>query len=252
MTLPAGSDESLSLWIDTTPSTNHPSLKDELTADVAIVGGGITGITAAYLLAKAGKSVVVIDKGRIAMSETGHTTAHIIESTDADYRDLIKVHGVEAARQNTEAIRASIAMIRLLVDELGIDCGLKAVDGYLYTEDEKDVEYLQRQQEFLLDTGIVTEWIDEVPVPFPTKGGLHYRNQYVFHIREYLRPLAKAAVEKGARIFENTLINEVASGAVRSENGSVRARHVLLTTHVPINDRGAIWAKMYMTRTYVV
>src|SRR5687768_7153577 len=142
MTLPAGSDESLSLWIDTTPSTNHPSLKDELTADVAIVGGGITGITAAYLLAKAGKSVVVIEKGRIAMSETGHTTAHIIEATDADYRDLIKDHGEEGARENTEAIRSAIALIRSVVDELGIDCGLKSLDGYLYTEEEKDREYL--------------------------------------------------------------------------------------------------------------
>src|SRR5688500_20353307 len=111
MTLRAGSDESLSLWIDTTPSTNHPSLKDELTADVAIVGGGITGITAAYLLAKAGKSVVVIEKGRIAMSETGHTTAHIIEATDADYLDLINNHGEDGALPNTEAIRSALALI---------------------------------------------------------------------------------------------------------------------------------------------
>ncbi len=249
---PPGSAESLSIWIDTTPSTNYPSLKEDLDADVAIVGGGITGITAAYLLAKAGKSVVLVDKGRIAMSETGHTTAHIIEATDADYKDLIKTHGVDDARLNTEAIRKSIALIRSLVEELGIDCGFKAVDGYLYTEDEKDVEYLKRQQEYLLETGIATEWVEEVPVPFATKGGVRYRNQYIFHIREYLRPLAKAAVDNGARIFENTLINDVSTGAIKGEVGSVRAKHVLLATHVPINDRGGIWAKMYITRTYVV
>src|SRR5687768_6409549 len=205
MTLPAGSDESLSLWIDTTPSTNHPSLKDELTADVAIVGGGITGITAAYLLAKAGKSVVLVDKGRIAMSETGHTTAHIIEATDADYRDLIKDHGVDGALRNTEAIRTAIALIGSLVGELGIDCGFKPVDGYLYTEEEKDREYLQRQQEYLRQAGIDTEWVERVPLPFPTFGGVYYRNQYVFHIRRYLLPLAEAAVRNGARIFENSL-----------------------------------------------
>ena len=78
---PAGSDESLSLWIDTTPSTNYPSFRGEVDADVAIVGAGITGITAAYLLSKAGRSVVLVDKGRMAMSETGHTTAHIFENT---------------------------------------------------------------------------------------------------------------------------------------------------------------------------
>lgn len=69
MTHPAASDESLSLWIDTAPATSHPSLRGDVEADVAIVGAGITGITAAYLLSKAGKSVVLVDKGRIAMSE---------------------------------------------------------------------------------------------------------------------------------------------------------------------------------------
>ncbi|HUP63608.1 MAG TPA: FAD-dependent oxidoreductase [Thermoanaerobaculia bacterium] len=252
MTHPAASDESLSLWIDTTPSTNYHSLRGEAVADVAIVGGGITGITAAYLLAKAGRSVVLVEKGRIAMSESGHTTAHIIEATDADYRDLVNDHGEDGTRLNTEAIRSSIALIRSLVDELGIDCGLKAVDGYLYTEKEEDREYLQRQQEFLRQAGIETKWVERVPLPFPTHGGLHYRNQYVFHVRQYLLAVADAAVKHGAQIFENSLVNEIDDAVAKTEEGSVRARHLLLATHVPLNDRGTIWAKMYMTRTYVV
>ncbi len=258
MTHPPASDESLSLWIDTTPRTNHPALREDMDADVAIVGGGITGITAAYLLSKAGQSVVLVDKGRIVMSETGHTTAHIIDATDADYRDLIQVHGEEGARANTEAIRSSIDLIRSIVDELAIDCGFKPVDGYLYTEEEEHIEYLQRQQEFLRQTGIETEWVDEVPLPFSTFGGLRYRNQYVFHVRQYLLAVAGAATKSGARIFENSLVNDVQNSEkdgrclVKSENASIRASHVLLATHVPINDRGTLWAKMHVTRTYVV
>lgn len=258
MTHPAGSDASRSLWIETTPSTNYPALSGDIEADVAIVGGGITGITAAYLLAKAGQSVVLVDKGRIAMSETGHTTAHIVESTDADYRDLIKDHGEDGARANTEATRSAIALIRSLVQGHGIDCGFKSVDGYLYCEDEKDREYLQREQEFLGRAGVEVEWIDEVPLPFPTAGGLHFRNQHVFHVREYLLPIAEAAVKHGARIFEQTLVNDVSNAeqdgqcVVKSDKGTIRARHVLLATHVPINDRGTLWAKMHVTRTYVV
>ena len=257
-TNPPGSDESLSLWIDTTPSTNYAPLEGDLEADVAIVGAGITGITAAYLLSKAGKSVVLVDKGRIAMSETGHTTAHIVSTTDADYREMIKLHGEEGARTDTEAIRAAVDLIRSIVDELSIDCGLKAVDGYLYAEKEEDREYLQRQHEDLLRAGMESEWVDEVPLPFKTIGGLRYRDQFVFHVRQYLLPIAEAATRNGTRIFENTLINDVQSGekdgfcVVKSDAGSIRARHVLLTTHVPINDRGTIWAKMHVTRTYVV
>jgi glycine/D-amino acid oxidase-like deaminating enzyme/nitrite reductase/ring-hydroxylating ferredoxin subunit len=257
-TLPAGSDQSLSLWIDTTPSTNYPSLTTDIEADVAIVGGGITGITAAYLLAKAGQSVVLVDKGRIAMSETGHTTAHIVESTDADYREMIELHGEDGARTDTEAIRSAVALIRSLVEELSIDCGLAAVDGYLYAEKEEDREYLQRQHEDLLRAGMESEWVDEVPLPFPTVGGLRYRNQYRFHVRQYLLPIAEAAVQRGARIFENTLVNDLKNAdddgrcTVVSDGGRIRARHVLLATHVPINDRGTLWAKMHTTRTYVV
>ena len=225
---------------------------------MAIVGAGITGITAAYLLAKAGKSVVLVDKGRIAMAETGHTTAHIVESTDADYGELIKVHGEEDARINTEAIQSAIALIRSLVEELGIDCGFKAVDGYLYSEAEEDRPDLEQERENLRRVGVETEWVDEVPVPFATIGGLRFPNQYVFHIRQYLLPIAEAAMKHGARIFENSLIHEVENAEkdgrclVKSEAGSIRARHVLLATHVPLNDRGAIWAKMHVTRTYVV
>ena len=223
---------------------------------MAIVGGGITGITAAYLLARASKSVILVDKGRIAMSETGHTTAHIIEATDADHRDLIKEHGEENARLNTAAIRSAIAQIGSLVESLGIDFGFKAVDGYLYTEDEEDREYLQRQQEHLRQTGIETEWVDDVPLPFDTIGGVRYRNQYVFHIRRYLLALAEAAVRAGVVICENSLVTEVENGekglcVVKTAEGNLRAEHVLLATHVPINDRGTIWAKMYETRTYV-
>jgi glycine/D-amino acid oxidase-like deaminating enzyme/nitrite reductase/ring-hydroxylating ferredoxin subunit len=252
MTHPAASDESLSLWIDTTPATSYPPLRGDVDADVAIVGAGITGITAAYLLAKAGKSVVLVDKGRIAMSETGHTTAHIVEATDADYRDLIKTHGEEAARADTEAIRSSIDLIRSLVTELGIDCGLETVDGYLYAEEEKDREYLQQQREFLRQAAIETDWVDDVPLPFATFGALRFRNQYRFHVRKYLLAIAEAAVKNGVRIFESSLINEVQNGIVKSDEGSIRARHVLLTTHVPLNDRGTLWVKMHVTRTYVV
>lgn len=255
---PAGSDESLSLWIDTTPSTSYPALEGNTDADVAIVGGGITGITAAYLLAKGGRSVVLIDKGRVAMSETGHTTAHIVESTDADYEQLIKDHGEENARLNTAACRDAMRMIRELVAELGIDCGLETVDGYLYAEDPNHVEYLQRQQTHLQKAGVEVAWVDRAPLPFATVGALHFTNQQIFHIRKYLLPLLEAAVKLGVRVYEQTRAFDIDNAkktgrcSVETEHGRISAEHVILATHVPINDRGTLWAKMHTTRTYVV
>lgn len=257
-TNPPGSDLSLSIWIDTSPATEYPALKRDLDVDVAVVGAGITGITAAWLLAKAGLKVALLEKGRIAMSETGHTTAHIVEATDADYKKLVHDHGEEGARLNTDAIRSSINQIRDLVLDLKIDCGFKAVDGYLYAEEEKDREYLERQRDYLQRAGVGTDFVTSVPLPFPTIGGLRFRNQYTFHIRHYLLAVAKAAEGRGARIFENTMVSDVepadASGntTVKTAGGTVRSKNVLLATHVPINDRSMIWMKMHQTRTYVV
>ncbi|HVS01731.1 MAG TPA: FAD-dependent oxidoreductase [Thermoanaerobaculia bacterium] len=257
-TPPAASDRSLSLWIETTPSTDFPSLRGDVEADVAIVGAGITGITAAYLLAREGQSVVLVDKGRIAMSETGHTTAHVVGTTDADYGELIEVHGEDGARTDVEAIGSAIGLMRSLVAELEIDCGFEPRDGYLYAEDEADREYLERQQESLGRAGIETEWTADVPVPFETIGGLRHRDQHVVHVRQYLLAIAAAARRHGAQIFENSLVDEVQNAqrdghcVARSEGGSLRARHLLLATHVPLADRGSLWAKMHATRTYVV
>ncbi|HEY5610692.1 MAG TPA: FAD-dependent oxidoreductase [Thermoanaerobaculia bacterium] len=256
--IPPGSDESCSLWISTTSSTNYPKLSGSREADVAIIGGGITGIIAAYLLTRAGKRVVLLEKGRIAMSETGHTTAHIVESTDADYERLINEHGEAAARLNTVAIRESIRMIRTLVDELALDCDFHTVDGYLYAENEEHREYLVRERENLARAGVTTEWTDEVPLPFKTIGGLHFRNQHTFHIRRFLLPIAQAAVAGGAEIYENTRATEVEGMDVEgrcsvvTEQGRLRADHVIVATHAPINDRGVVWLKMHITRTYVV
>jgi glycine/D-amino acid oxidase-like deaminating enzyme/nitrite reductase/ring-hydroxylating ferredoxin subunit len=254
---PDAADRSLSIWIDTSHETNYAPLQGDVEADVAIVGAGITGITAAWILAREGRRVVVIEKGRIALGETGHTTAHIVTATDADYSDLVKEHGEEGARLNSEAIAESIEWIRGTVESLQIDCGLQRVPGFLYAEQEDHREYLERQREFLGRSGVQTEWADSLPLPFPVAGALRFDGQYQFHIRRYLLRLLTEAEQAGARFFEQTQATDVEvqedlPSRVVTDGGSVRAREVLLTTHVPMNDRGALWAKMHVTRTYVV
>ncbi|HVT42991.1 MAG TPA: FAD-dependent oxidoreductase [Thermoanaerobaculia bacterium] len=254
---PAASD-SPSIWIDTAPATEYPALDGDTETDVAIVGAGITGITAAYLLGKEGRHVVLLDKGRIAMAETGHTTAHIVDAADADYRELVKTHGEQNVRLDSEAVRSAVVRIRAFVDELRIDCDFRPVDGYLFTENPDHLDHLKKQLEHLAAAGVEVEWVDDVPLPFSTAGALRYRNQHSFHVRRYLLPLAEAAAALGVRIVENTLATAVENAEsdgwcrLTTDRGVIRARHVILASHVPINDRSALWAKMHATRTYVV
>src|SRR6476659_5186415 len=97
-----------SYWISTTPANHYPSLNQTLKVDVAIIGGGITGLTTALLLKKAGKKVAVLEKKSIAMGDSGHTTAHLTEVLDTRYHQLISDFGREGAQLAAQSSRAAI------------------------------------------------------------------------------------------------------------------------------------------------
>src|SRR5882757_7693616 len=120
-----------SFWIDTALGTAFPKLEKDLRVDSLIVGGGITGLTAAYLLRKAGQSVAVIERGCIGQSETGHTTAHLTYATDARLSELVKSFGRSHAQAAWEAGASAMAQIQAIIAEAGIDCELRAAPAFL-------------------------------------------------------------------------------------------------------------------------
>src|SRR5215813_4643190 len=114
-----------SVWSEATPAPPYPPLAGNETADVAVVGGGVTGITAALLLARAGRRVAVIEARRIGKGESGKTTAHLTEALDVPYHTLISRFGVGGARLAAHGQRAAIDRIAAFTDECGIDCDLR-------------------------------------------------------------------------------------------------------------------------------
>jgi Rieske Fe-S protein len=91
------SGKQLSFWIETTPRTNFPTLQSNTAVDVAVLGGGIVGLTAAVLLKRLGKTVAVIEARRVAEGVTGHTTAKVTSQHRLIYDTLIKEHGEHKA-----------------------------------------------------------------------------------------------------------------------------------------------------------
>src|SRR4051812_39485483 len=104
-----------SYWIDSAPLPEHPRLSRDIDVDVIIVGGGITGITAAFLAKKAGKTVALIDRDRCAMIDTGHTTAHLTAVTDLRLTEIKHTFGRDAARATWDAGIAAIDQIVKLI-----------------------------------------------------------------------------------------------------------------------------------------
>ena len=243
----------LSFWIDTTPRTDYPAMPGNISADVAIIGGGITGLTAAVLLKRSGKRVVLIESRRVAEGVTGHTTAKVTSQHQLTYDTLINSHGLEKARLYAEANEAAIDCVESFVDEKGIDCGFRRLPAYTYTESADMLSQLQAEVEAARRVGLPASFTRDVPLPFPVEGAVRFENQAQFHVREYLLPLADEIPGGDSHLFENTRALSVKEGIqcrVETDRGRIVARNVVVATHVPFLFKSQFWGKATPKREY--
>jgi len=244
-----------SVWSEATPAPSYPPLAGNVGVDVAVVGGGITGITAGLLLARAGRRVAVVEARRIGKGETGKTTAHLTEALDVSYQTLISRFGIGGARLAAAGQRAAIERIAAFADECAINCEFQRLHGYAFAETVADRRALEREAAAVERIGLIAAMVDTAPLPFPILGALRFDDQATLHPRLYLQGLERAFVALGGRIFEDTQVVSIDEGEpcrVISDRGVVSARQVIVAAHVPIVNRLLLHAKLAAYRTYVV
>ena len=247
---------SVSLWLDTAHLPACPPLPGDLDADVCVIGAGIAGLTTAYLAAREGRSVVVIDALGIGAGETGRTTAHLFPP-DEWYAAIEDRFGEHNARLVADSHARAIALVEAIVAEEGIDCGFERLDGYLYTLSGNGAHDLGRERACAARAGVTVESMPGVPgLPFDTGPALRFANQAQFHPLRYLAGLAAAIERRGGRIFGATHAHRVRGNArqqtVSTDRGEIYARAVVLATHTPFNDRVVMHTKQAGYRSYVV
>ncbi|MDQ4062021.1 MAG: FAD-dependent oxidoreductase [Pseudomonadota bacterium] len=254
-----GSERSVSLWMETATVEDAAPLSGDERADVVVVGAGISGLSTAYELARAGRSVVVLDRGPLGRGMTARTSAHLASELDDFYHELIRLRGLDEARRYYASQAAALDRIETIQRDEGIDCDFRRLDGYLFVAPGTDPAVLDREIEAAREVGFEgVEWADRAPIPGADTGRcLRFRRQARFHPLKYLNGLIRCIRRDGGRLYADTAVRTVEESGgevvVRTERGhTVRARAGVVATNSPINDRLAIHTKQAPYRTYVI
>jgi glycine/D-amino acid oxidase-like deaminating enzyme/nitrite reductase/ring-hydroxylating ferredoxin subunit len=248
-------DRHRSLWLTTAESDELPALEGDVEVDVAVVGGGITGVTVAHLLKREGKTVALLELGRIGQGTTGNTTAKLTVGQGLVYADLTSAHGPEAAKLFGESNSAAIREMASLAVELGVDCDWEPASNFVYTESSGRLRRLEEELQAMRGAGITAELTRETDLPFAVAGAIRVDDQAQFHPTKYLRGLAARIPGDGSHAFEQTCATTVEGGepaVVETDAGRVIATHVVVATQLPFLDRGLFFAKAHPQKSFVV
>jgi glycine/D-amino acid oxidase-like deaminating enzyme/nitrite reductase/ring-hydroxylating ferredoxin subunit len=230
--------ESTPYWIRTASLPGFPALDSDLDVNVVVIGAGLTGVTAAYLLKQAGVKVALLERDRCASADTGHTTAHLTYVTDARLHHLAKKFGRDCARSFWEAGAQGIDQIHELVRAENIECDFKWVPGYLHgafkDPASNERELLERDAELARELGFDAEFIEAVP--YAGRPGVRFSHQAKFHPRKYLAALVARIPGNGSHVFEQSEVSAVEEEPLTAKVGEHRIRcdYVIIATHCPI------------------
>jgi glycine/D-amino acid oxidase-like deaminating enzyme len=249
--------QTVSVWMATGDVPEEAALSGDVSADVCVVGAGIAGLTTAYLLAKDGQDVVVIDDGPTSGGETCRTTAHLVNALDDRFYNLERWHGVDGAKLAAESHSAAIDRIERIVRDEAIACDFMRLDGYLFVPPGDDLSQLDQELEAAHRAGLTdVVRVERAPLAsFDTGPALRFPRQGQFHVLKYVQGLASAARRLGARLYNRTRAYEFRggeSGRVETDQGVVRARSIVVATNTPVNDLVAVHTKQAAYRTFVV
>lgn len=275
-----------SLWIASVDEKDrqYKSLGEDKYADVCIIGGGLTGLTTAYYLSRAGKSVIVLEKDKIGNHTTGNTTGKITSQHGLFYDYLIESVGMEKSKQYLEANEQAINNIEKIVNEEKIECDFERVDNFVFTQDKNYIQKIKDEVEAVKILGFNAEFTKNIDVPIKVKennkveqakeeiigktgddisiskevlAAIKFPNQAQFNSYKYIIGLANKIEENKGEIYEYSKVTDVKAEddlyVVETKNAKVKAEYVVIASHYPIiNFPGFYFMKMYQETSYLI
>jgi glycine/D-amino acid oxidase-like deaminating enzyme/nitrite reductase/ring-hydroxylating ferredoxin subunit len=233
--------ETQSFWEATTPQRpEFPALENDIEVDVAIIGGGITGITTALQLTAAGKKVAVLEARRVGGGTTGWSTGNLYVPVGPYLHNIAHSRDNETMQTVAQARKTALDFIELQSKEKNIDCHFSRRPWYFFTQEADMVSTIENEVAALQQAGLAAEYVNEVPpLKIPDlKRAATLNNQARFHPLRYVLGLATAVAQQGCRIFEHTTVHDFKEEAdhclVKTSHGNVTCKQLVIATHIPI------------------
>ncbi len=227
----------LSLWRSHSSETDFPALSGDITATVAVIGGGITGITTAQLLKEAGLDVVVIESLKVGAANTGHSTGNLYISVEEGFDKIQTKYDTETLQTVIAARQDAMDLIEENIAKFSIDCDYKKVPWYQYSSNSSSVSKIEKIQKAGNEAGASVLDVAPGELPFEYKKAIKIDNQAQFNPLRYTQQLAMAISDEKCRIFENTRMTSIHEQEddilIKTEKGAVYAKYAVHATHTP-------------------
>jgi glycine/D-amino acid oxidase-like deaminating enzyme/nitrite reductase/ring-hydroxylating ferredoxin subunit len=241
-------------WLDASAPA-RPRLEDNLRCEVAVLGGGIAGLTTALLLAERGRDVALIEAGQIGRGVSGNTTAKVTSQHGMAYRRLRDRFGADTAARYGEANQAALEWIAERVEQTGIDCDFRRRTAVLYARTASVAGTLADEAEAAVAAGLPATLGGGGELPFATAAALSFADQAEFDPYRYLLALAEQLRAAGGRAYEHTRAVQVDQDDrcyIKTPGGTVEADRVVIATHYPFADRSLAFARVHAERSYAL
>lgn len=245
-----------STWLeDVSIKKQYSQLTQDLEVDVAIIGAGITGATAAYKLRKLGKKVAFFEKGLIGdESVTSYTTGFLSMFADNGLTETVETFGARKAKLVWQSQQTAIEEIAAIVKKEKIDCEFIRCSEYFYGNHNDQAMELKEEATLAQKMGFKVNFSIDGKLKFPNSGYMEVKNQGKFHATKYIASLIKIASQKGIQIFENTEISDINNDkkvVLTAGKYTITANKVLVATHDPLFNPLKIYAKKGIYQTYI-
>jgi glycine/D-amino acid oxidase-like deaminating enzyme/nitrite reductase/ring-hydroxylating ferredoxin subunit len=243
--------DTTSVWRAGVPESGFALLQGDTNTDILIVGGGITGVTLALLLARQGRSVVLLEAETIGSGSTGNSTGNLYETLSHGMQGIVRAWDEGVAREVVTQRRAAIDFIESHAS--GADCGFRRCALQLYAVSEEQRAAIRNEHFALAKAQAQVRMETSVPAPLPSPLGdvLTLPGQAQFQPQAYVMHIARLAAEAGARLHEHARVIELDHKARRAATatGAINAQEIVLATHTPAGFH-MVQAEMPVHREY--